>query len=194
MLLEFTGEVFLAGIAVLLGVLVILYRRQRSLPYLFFFAIFWLYLLGVLKMAIFPIHIPLTEQASLEPFSPRMNLVPFYFRCAPMAICLREILGNLLLTVPFGFGIRFIARMKARDFLWLSLGVGFVLEGAQLVLSLLLRSAFRAVDVNDVLLNALGVGLGYALFRLFARGYLRAFERFGRIPKGLLSYIQAIAR
>jgi glycopeptide antibiotics resistance protein len=193
MLIEFTGEVFLVGIAVLLVVLLVLYRRKRSFSFLFCFAIFWLYLLGVLKMAIFPIHIPIPGQLNQEPFSPRMNLVPFYFRCWPLAMCLREILGNIFLTMPFGFIICFLLRLKARDFLWVAPAVGLTLEGTQLALSLLLRSAFRAVDINDVLLNALGVGLGYAFFRLFAWLYLRTIARFGTNPKGLLSYIQEMS-
>jgi glycopeptide antibiotics resistance protein len=113
-----------------------------------------------------------------------------YFRCWPPYICVREILGNILLTVPFGFGIRFIARLKARDFLWLAPAVGLAIEGIQLGLSLALRSAFRAVDINDVLLNALGVGLGYGFFQIFAWGYRSMAVYLKKNPNGLRSYLQ----
>ena len=47
------------------------------------------------------------------------------------------------------------------------------LETAQLGVSLLIGAAYRSVDINDVLLNAAGVLLGYALFRGCAWGYAR---------------------
>ncbi|MFD7525747.1 VanZ family protein [Paenibacillus chitinolyticus] len=45
---------------------------------------------------------------------------------------------------------------------------GVAIEGAQLVLSLLIRAGYRTVDVNDVLLNFIGVLLGYGCYHLFA--------------------------
>jgi glycopeptide antibiotics resistance protein len=63
--------------------------------------------------------------------------------------------------------VSFIARLKARDFLWLALTVGLSIELAQLAVSLVIGGAYRGVDINDVLLNAAGVLIGFACFRLF---------------------------
>ena len=190
MLLDFTGGMFLAGLALLLLILVLLRLRGRSWAGLFFTALFGLYLLVVVKTAIFPIHIPTAGQTGPEPFVPNINLVPFYSACWPGRMCLREMIGNVLLTLPFGFLLPFVARFRARHILWLGPLVGLALEGTQLALSLALRSSFRAVDINDVLLNTLGVWLGYGLFSLFAWLY-RLLER----PlQGLLAHVSEVTR
>jgi len=71
---------------------------------------------------------------------------------------------NLLLTVPFGFGLPFVVRWRQR---WLALAcaalpVGF--EGGQLLVSLAAGWAYRGVDVNDWVANTAGGLLGLALF------------------------------
>lgn len=188
MLLDFNGGMFLAGLALLLLILALLRLRGRGWAGLFFAALFGLYLLVVIKTAIFPIHVPPAGEAGSEPFVPNINLVPFYSACWPGRLCLTEMIGNVLLTLPFGFLLPFVARFRARHILWLGPLVGMVLEGTQLILSLVLRSAFRAVDINDVLLNTLGVWLGYGLFLLFAWLY-RLLER----PlHGLLAHLSEV--
>jgi hypothetical protein len=54
---------------------------------------------------------------------------------------------------------------------------------------MLFRSGFRAIDINDVILNAAGVWMGYALFRAFAWFYIRTTAYFGFKPKWLFSDI-----
>ncbi len=190
MLLDFNGGIFLAAFVILLLILVLLRRHGRSWASLFFAGLFGLYLLVVIKAAVFPIHIPAAGQTGSEPFVPNVNLVPFYSACWPGRMCLREMIGNVLLTLPFGFLLPFALRFRARHILWLGPLVGLTLEGTQLALSLALRSSFRAVDINDVLLNTLGVWLGYGLFQLFAWLY-RLLER----PlQGLLAHVSKMTQ
>ncbi len=181
------------GAATLAVLLVILRFQKRSWSYLFFFTIFWIYLLGVVANAVFPIVIPDPETLTQSPFSPSLNLIPFYFgACYLPELCLRNIFENILLTVPFGFGVNFIARLKARDFLWLPAAVGLALESIQLLISLAARSGFRVIDINDVLLNAAGVLIGYAFFRLFAWTYLEVTRRIDAPLGGIFAYIREI--
>ena len=91
--------------------------------------------------------------------------------------------------MPFGFGISFLARLKPKDFLWLAILVGLVFEGTQLVISFIFRSGFRAVDINDVILNAAGVWLGYGLFRIFGYLYLYITKKFEVQHKFVFTYI-----
>ena len=182
------------GLVVLAIVLIGLWMRGRGLSHLFFCAIFGIYLIGVVSVIVFPIA-PLSAEYA-ETFRPRLNLVPFYFgKCDDMPrLCLRGIIENILLTIPFGFGISFIVRLKSKDFLWLALLVGIVFETIQLVISLVFQSPFRAVDINDVILNAIGVWLGYSFFRIFGWLYLYITQRFEINNKYVFAHIYNVIR
>jgi glycopeptide antibiotics resistance protein len=184
---------FLIGVGLLAVLLPILRWRKRSLAYLLFFSIFWVYLLFVIRTVIFPIAI------NFDPINtrgfPDINLIPFYIRyCSPMTkYCFIEIVGNIILTVPLGFGINFLARLNPKKALWLALLVGPGFELSQLIISLVFRSGFRAVDINDAILNAFGVLIGYSLFRIFAWIYLKISAHFAIRKKWLLSEIYDVA-
>lgn len=182
----------LIGLCILVCLLIVLWRRQRSLPYLLFFSILWLYLLVVVSTVIFPIVIdPQGGQASL--FS-EINLLPLYFGACSVAFsCLKDVLLNILLTVPFGFGINFLLRVKPRSFLWLAPSIGLVLELSQLIVVVVFRSRFHAIDINDAIFNAIGVLIGYALFRLFAWVYVEIAHYFSFQHKWLLADIYSVA-
>jgi glycopeptide antibiotics resistance protein len=103
-----------------------------------------------------------------------VNLIPFnYFDFLNKFVIFIEIVQNIFLTMPFGFGINFIARVKSKNILWLGFAVGFVIEMAQLTVSLAIGSVYRTVDITDVLLNMVGVWLGYGLFKKVAPSYLQ---------------------
>lgn len=44
------------------------------------------------------------------------------------------------------------------------------------MVSLAIGGAYRTVDISDVLLNMVGVWLGYGLFKRFALSYLRLIQ------------------
>jgi len=105
------------------------------------------------------------------------------------------IIGNIILTMPFGFGLSFVVPIKAKAIFGIAVGVGFGIEAIQLIISLLLGYPYRVIDVNDALLNACGVLLGFGLFRIFTWLYLSALS--STIDKehgGLPAYIDKIAR
>jgi glycopeptide antibiotics resistance protein len=52
--------------------------------------------------------------------------------------------------------------------------VGLGIEASQLAISLLLGVCYRSVDINDVLLNACGVLVGYMLYCICAWIYSTA--------------------
>jgi glycopeptide antibiotics resistance protein len=181
----------LYGIAALIIVLIFLRRKNKSLLYMIFFSLFWLYLMQVVSVAVFPFPIGISAQN----FKPSINLIPFDFGfCDPRGIeqCFRQIYENVLLTIPFGFGINFIARLKPRHIFWLAAGVSMTLELVQLAISLIFRTPFRVVDINDVLLNAAGVLLGYGGFRIFAAAYSFVIRQFQLQPAHLFACIHDI--
>jgi glycopeptide antibiotics resistance protein len=203
MQLEFDGLTWLIGMAILAVLLIVM--RRRGIFYFFFFSVFWVYLLVLVSVTVFPIPLGMdggfrsgtiwSQIVSMFKYS-GLNLIPLYFdNCwdLPRA-CATGIYENILMAVPFGFGINFIARLRKRDFIWLALVVGLVIEATQFALDVILGGVYRSVDVNDVLFNGLGVWLGYGLFRGFAWLFLATTKRFGIVHTGLLEYIQSVAR
>jgi glycopeptide antibiotics resistance protein len=193
MLLSFEASHLYLSLAVLGVTLIVLWVIKRSFSYLFFCAIFGIYLIGVVSVVVFPVHIPSgnTEYA----FRLQFNLIPLYFgRCDFLFLCLRNIYENILLTIPFGFGVNFVDRVKPRNILWLAIAVGIFLELLQLVLALIVRSPFRAIDINDVLLNAIGALIGYGLFKIFGWIYLYITRKFEIGRKHVFAYIYNVVR
>lgn len=189
-------DIWPMGILILIVVLAILWRRQHSVSYLVFFSIFWVYVMVGLDKAFFPIQINglYVDVMRQAPLMSQVNLVPLYFSKYGLSVAgYFGLLDNILLTVPFGFGLNFLSRLRLKDFLWLSITVGFGIEAVQFVMTLILRYPYRVVDINDVLLNAVGALIGYGLFKVFAWLYLAIIQPLNIKPRGLLAYIYSVA-
>lgn len=147
--------------------LVVFRRRKRGWLCGLGFALFWLYLMALVGLTLFPIPV-ISERQTVSHILSRVNLILFnfggLFELHPNVIR-RELGGNILLTVPFGMGFPFLMRIRARTIPLLAISVGLVIETVQLSLSIAIGGAYRGVDINDVLLNAVGVLIGYGIFR-----------------------------
>lgn len=204
MRLEFDGyavDLWLPALAllgvVLIGLWIKARQREYRTAYLFCCAIFGVYLLFALQKLFFPLWISggLPDLLRTQPFEYFINLIPFYFgRFSSLTESIPTLLENVLLTLPFGFGVSFVARLRPRTILWLAPVVGFATEGAQLLISLLLGYPYRFIDINDVIMNTLGVLIGCGMFQIFAAVYLEMIQRLRLQPRGLFAYIAEVAR
>jgi len=199
--LDFDIGAWTIGIVLLVTALVVLRKRKYNLPYLLFFSAFWIYILLLVKVAVFPI--PLARGISEETVQEVMpvmlsaiNLRLFFFgHFATLESIAVTVLQNLILTLPFGFGINFIKPLRVKDILWLSIAVGFGIEVIQFVFALIgvfigMWGQDHIVDINDALLNIAGIWTGYGLFRIFASWYASNQHRFKDNP--FFAYIQNI--
>jgi glycopeptide antibiotics resistance protein len=181
--LEFFPYPFFAGLLIIILACIRFYRRGwRCLAVLFLFG---LYLLVLVNAVFFPIGLPkkFPRLAEWDSLARVINLVPFHYgdMFSNLAsgrlrwnIALREIGGNFLLTVPLGLAVPYLADLRGRKMIWLALLTGLGIEVFQLGMNWLgLVLYMRAVDINDVLLNALGVLSGYGLFLLGVQGYAK---------------------
>ena len=185
---------FFAGALVVL--LVVFRLRKMSLPRLLFCAIFGVYLIYAAEILFFPLHISggLADAQRSQPFLRDIYLNPFDFGpFGSFSAALPTLALNILLTVPFGFGIRFVVPVRTRQIRWIAPAVGLAAEGTQLAVSLLIGYVYRQIDIKDFLMNALGVVIGYTLFLAFARFYVSMSRRL-RIPRaGLTAYVHDVA-
>lgn len=124
----------------------------------------------------------------------QINLVPFYFgKYGLTPASFLGIVNNIILTMPFGFGLNFIARVKTKKITFLAFALGVGLETAQLIFSIILGYPYRTIDINDAIFNATGVLLGYAFFKVFALLYLAATKKFALKHENVAAYIYDIA-
>lgn len=118
------------ALIILVAALVFIWFRTRNLWHLIFAAVFGVYLVFAVDATFFPIRTnfdvpPISLGAALR----SIDIVPFNYDFSFIPhIVWRQIFENILLTVPFGFGVSFVVRLKPRHFLWLIPAVGIALE------------------------------------------------------------------
>jgi glycopeptide antibiotics resistance protein len=71
--------------------------------------------------------------------------------------------------------------------------IGLALELSQLLVVLVFKSRFHAIDINDAMFNGLGVLIGYAIFRVFSRVYVKLAEHLDFKHKWLLADVYNVA-
>ncbi|WML28880.1 VanZ family protein [Neobacillus sp. OS1-32] len=93
-------------------------------------------------------------------------------------IAISNILGNILLTFPIGFLIPlFSVKVNWKKILLISFLIPFIIELGQ-VLLFFMKLGSRGIDVDDIILNSLGIILGYNLFLLVYKkaSYLKKYS------------------
>ena len=192
-ILNFIPIPLFIGVSILVALLIIFTRQGRRPLYLVSFAVFWLYVMAVVALTIFPIPVDgqtvtmITKQRILFTFS-QMNLIPFqYLDFFNGYVIFLEVIRNILLTMPFGFGISFVVKVRPKVVLLLAMAVGFLIETSQLIISLLIAGPYRTVDITDIFLNAIGVLLGYGFYRVIVWLYQQLLNRSGTEDRVLTS-------
>jgi glycopeptide antibiotics resistance protein len=188
------SPIIFLGMAIFLFVV---WRQKRKFSYVLCLFIFLAYLFLAIRETLFPIYIQASyiEARKHLPLLTGVNLIPFYFgRSQNIDGIILGIFQNILLTMPFGFGLSFVLPTRIKNIIWLVVvGGGLGFEMAQLLICLAIGYTYRVIDVNDILCNSIGALIGYAFFRFFSWIYLSITQRFKIKHEGVLAYIQDVA-
>lgn len=131
-------------------------------------ALFIAYLTAVAAVTLFPV--PVDEKVEYYGEVTWYNFVPFRTIAGQLGSGFNttaavQIIGNVLLAVPFGVFVRIlIVRQTPVKLLLLAAAFPAAVELAQLLTGLALNNMYRNVDIDDFILNFAGVCLGYALY------------------------------
>ena len=179
-----TGVVLIAQLVIWLLIVILLKRSGRSTTYLLFFSIFYVYLCVLAGYALFPFYLGFY----MPGFSiwNQLNLTPL---TTLRRSDIRLSVLNVLMTVPFGFGIPFIAKMNIKKIIVVGLLLGVLIESLQLAQGLFLGFTTRIVDIDDVIFNFIGVIIGYGFFKLFKMCYDRLYSKAGITTNAIMKYI-----
>lgn len=141
-----------------------------------FFAI---YLVGVAHFALLPLTYDPNAAREFGPIDlgRLIELRPFFLSSAD-AMPTWQAWLNILLTVPFGFGLPFVLDVRGRDIVLIGILFSVGIEVAQLLADgFYLALPTWSVDINDVLLNSLGVVVGYVAFLIAGAIYRTTLAR-----------------
>lgn len=136
--------------------------KSRGKDRLLVNTLMYLYLSLVLYFTLMPViaSIPFVLN---HPYTP-MNLVPFIDVFMGRGDFLRQILLNIVMTMPFGFLFP-LTQNKPAGFLKAVFSCFLMSLGIELLQPLI--SGSRSSDITDLMTNVLGGMLGYSLYLIF---------------------------
>jgi glycopeptide antibiotics resistance protein len=168
-------------------------KRKKSLAYVLFLTIFYIYLYKVLDYTLLQFQSLLL----LEHFVPDLmlrgvaagksiNLIPL------ATLTLEDVktsLLNIFMMMPFGFALPFITNFRMKRVVVLGLLLSIVIELLQLITGFMANTTFRVADINDLIFNTVGAAIGYTLFVGFVRNYRQIFRNSKISANPILRYI-----
>lgn len=168
-------------------------KKKKSFVYLLFFTIFYIYLCKVLDYTLLQFQ----SLLFLKHFVPDLmlnglrdgksvNIIPLV---TLKLEDLRTSCLNILLLMPFGFGLPFIANFRMKKVVIVGLLFSITIEFLQFITGFMAKMTFRVADINDVLFNTIGVAIGYILFVGFVRNYRQIFRNSKMSSNLILRYI-----
>ncbi|KQL41873.1 hypothetical protein AN960_01005 [Bacillus sp. FJAT-25509] len=182
----FNGWIMYGFIIIFLMILFVLkIKFKKDIVYLLFFSIMYIYLCTVLNYTQFPIYVSQTYKDIIG-LHLSINLVPL------INLTMEDFetsLLNVLMTIPFGFGLPFITKSTFKKIVLSGLLIGVTIESLQGIIGLLNGFTFRVVDINDVLFNFTGTLIGYSIFKLFSYLFKLSIKKANVKVNSLLKHI-----
>ena len=142
------------------------YKLRRSAEFLIYFIGFIAYSIEAFGILFFPIiwSIPVTTHG------PMINTIPFHtisemLSTQKLSVSVKQIVGNVAIFVPLG-GLAPMLFKKMNNLLrilMLGIAVSGTVEVVQFVIDAVTRYPNRAADIDDVLLNIVGVLIGFII-------------------------------
>ena len=163
---------FFAGIIALIFWIIISCVTKQIRSKKILISLFILYMTVVVSITIFPIIIdsdlmPINDSSIiLVPFSTITNLL----ENATLWTIVLQIIGNIIMTIPYGIFIPFMVKKKRwYNYLVYTLIFPLAIELTQLIICVSTNSFYRTVDIDDVILNSIGIIIGYGIYKILPK-------------------------
>ena len=144
----------------IIGISIALLLRKRTFG-IMFWSFFYIYIIMVLGLTLFPL--PYQEVESMYP-APN-NLIPFQSIGSMLQrgisyTALVQIGGNVMIAIPYGLLLYILSCKKGIQRLLAALGFPLTIELLQLLVGKIIGLNYRSFDIDDILLNTIGVYVG----------------------------------
>ncbi|MBC1475421.1 VanZ family protein [Listeria grandensis] len=154
-------------------------RKKESIEKIVFKSFMFIYLTGVVGYTMFPImanSMLIEDTRALREGVSGINVVPFatiweiYIYSGDMDVSqgIFQVVANVIMFIPLGCLYPLCSKYKVgwkRMFL-IVITLSMSIELLQLLQNILYQSAFKYVDIDDLIWNVSGGMIGYGLFRL----------------------------
>ena len=179
MIYYFDSVYVIGGLALLFLILLafLKFMKRKSNMYLLCFSVMYIYLCVVLDLTQFPIYASEGMKAAMGGQNVWREM---------------ESVLNIIVTIPLGFGLSFLMRCSWRQIMLSGLLVGGCAEAGQLLTALWVGFTFRHVNIDDILLNIIGVLLGYGVFKIFRNVFQWGYKKLETNSNAFLSYIKCV--
>jgi glycopeptide antibiotics resistance protein len=134
---------------------------------------FYTYLALVVGVTLFPLPVDKDIIRRLAEFTLENNYIPFvsiyrFYTSAPVYVWTRQLLGNIIMVMPFGFLLGVISKkgITFKSVLIRTMIFSLSIEIAQILLGAILGGRYKVTDIDDIILNTIGGVLGYLIFKL----------------------------
>lgn len=149
-------------------------KRKFSIKQHLLYFVFYFYVSAVISVTIFPLPMQKNLIQDMKALNYlHNNFVPFksisqMMQVGNITIILRNILGNIILLSPLGFFIPLLFKRtrKISSILIIGLLCSSGIELAQYLISAVIGYTYKITDIDDIILNTIGVLAGFVLFKL----------------------------
>lgn len=163
----------LIGLVLLTVYIVYALILKRSIKRIIVTCIFIIYLIGVAVITLFPIvYYDIVEYTDIITW---YNFIPFKtisaaFQNGITATAVTQIVGNIVMSMPFGVIVLMLFNIPQWwKKLLVALSFTILIELMQLLIGIAVGNMYRNIDIDDVLLNMLGIYLGYVIYAIIPR-------------------------
>lgn len=142
-------------------------QKKKTVSQIVLRSLTFAYIIMVLGVGLFPIQNYPLENPPGQNFIPFKTIVELV-TTLPAWIATKQIVGNMLMFLPFGLLMPFyFSRHKFLKLLGTSALFSILIESLQFTIGVLfVGSQYRVVDIDDVILNVVGAIIGFALYSL----------------------------
>lgn len=146
--------------------------------------LFYMYIAGLITITFLPLFIS-ASPLNITELKHQINIVPFKniiqsvesitesntrYPVFYTKLLMKNVLGNILILVPFGLFIAFFRKKKERigKVILKGFTISFVIESTQLLMTLVGINR-RSFDVDDLIMNTLGYLIGYYIMKMIEK-------------------------
>jgi glycopeptide antibiotics resistance protein len=160
-------EIYLHAAPVIFFIAFAIHIRKKSVNPIRFIGVQCLivYVICLIEVVLFPLPDQKTI-ASMDGYSGQFVPLKFIYDILTerSLTSILQVMLNVLMTVPFGFFLKFFLDVKRKNIIFMTFILSFVIEIAQLTgLFFIYPGSYRLFDVDDLMLNTLGGFIGIIL-------------------------------
>lgn len=156
-------------------IFLLLYKQKISaLKHITVFAIY-LYSIFIVSKTLLPLPFDETSKEIFRQYPIYNNYVPFktifnIFQDGNLHNIILQIIGNIILLLPIGFLMPIISkRNNFLNIIFKGLLCSILIESLQGIISLAIGVTYRTIDIDDIILNTIGVFIGYVFYKLIKK-------------------------